>query len=89
MTERQHAAQFYDRKRFLHRAVENFFDRALDERQPCVMIARRATFDAVTAALVSSRGGMSDSIDGIRFVDAAARPRWLHEWTHTGSGPVR
>jgi CheY-like chemotaxis protein len=72
MTDRQHTVQFYESAWFLHRTVQQFFDRALDERQPSVMIARRETFDAVIACLVASRGGMSDSINSIRFVDAAA-----------------
>jgi len=72
MTERQHAVQFYESGWSLHGDVQKFFDRALDERQPGVMIAGRATFDAVMGRLVASRGGMSDAINGIRFVDAAA-----------------
>ena len=40
MTDRQHAVQFYESGRFLHREVQKFFDRALDDGQPSVMIAR-------------------------------------------------
>jgi len=72
MTERQHTVHFYEGGRFLHGEVQKFFDRAIDERQPGVMIARRATYDAVIGRLVASRGGLSDAINGIRFVDAAA-----------------
>ena len=69
---RRHTAQFYESERILHRQVQQFFNRALDERQPCVMIARRSTFDHVLGGLAASRGGLSDAINGIRFVDAAA-----------------
>lgn len=69
---RCHTAQFYESERILHRQVQQFFNRALDERQPCVMIARRSTFDNVLGGLAASRGGLSDAINGIRFVDAAA-----------------
>jgi CheY-like chemotaxis protein len=72
MTRRQHAVQFYENRRFLHDRVQRFFDRALDDDQPCVMIARRATFDAVIGGLAIARGGMSDAISAIRFVDADA-----------------
>jgi len=69
---RRHVVQFYENQRFLHQRVQQFFDRALDERQPSVMIARRSTYEGVIGGLVASRGGMSDAINGIRFVDAAA-----------------
>jgi len=72
MTNRQHAVQFYESGQSLHGEVQQFFERALDDRQPSVMIARRETFDAVIGRLVASRGGMSDAINGIGFVDAAA-----------------
>jgi CheY-like chemotaxis protein len=72
MTNRQHAVHFYESGGLLHAEVQKFFDQALDERQPSVMIARRATYDAVIGRLVAARGGMSDAINGIRFVDAAA-----------------
>jgi FixJ family two-component response regulator len=72
MTSREHSVQFYESGWFLHRAVQTFFDRALEERQPCVMISTRETYDAVIGGLVASHGGMSDSIHSIRFVEAAS-----------------
>src|SRR6186713_1182202 len=71
-TTRQHAVQFYDTARFLHGSVQRFFSDALDERQPCVMLARRTSFEAVIGGLAAARGGMSEAIHAIRFVDAGA-----------------
>ena len=71
-TTRQHAVQFYENRRLLHGRVQRFFNRALDEGQPCVMIGRRTTFDAVVGELAIARGGMSQAISAIRFVDADA-----------------
>jgi CheY-like chemotaxis protein len=63
MTPGTHMVQFYEHDSQLRRGVQTFVDHARNERQPCVMIARRRTFEGVIGA---------DSRNGVRFIDAQA-----------------
>jgi CheY-like chemotaxis protein len=60
-----HVVQFHEHQEQFRKGIQAFVGRALMERQPCVMIARRSTFDGV-------RSSLGDSLDTVRFVDADA-----------------
>ena len=69
-----HVVQFYDSEPFLHRAIAAFFTRGAGDDDPCVMISRRRTFEAVRDDLIASREAVArTAADLMRFVDAESR----------------